>query len=172
MSDNKKVTTASTDDDGGNYGWGSEPRVVEDYAAGRLLIDTMQFIEQEAARLRKSGNELSACSIERIGGFINDRLARSDLALAVVSKLKQSVASERQANKGKWPWGDYETDLLRKLAGAAENFWTRCDPDDKSTAPINKQVSEWLETQKVAPRTAEYMATILRADGLPPGPRK
>ena len=71
----------------------------------------------------------------------------------------------------KWPWGDYETELLQKLATAADRFWKLYDPADNTTAPTNKQVIDWLRKQGVAQRTAEVMATILRADGLPTGPR-
>lgn len=71
-----------------------------------------------------------------------------------------------------WPWGRHETNLLRKLAEAAHKFWSNYDPSDDSTAPTNQQVSDWLKTQGVADRTAEVMATILRVDGLPTGPRK
>jgi hypothetical protein len=71
-----------------------------------------------------------------------------------------------------WPWGTYETDLLKKLAMAANRFWRNYDPTDASTAPINKDVINWLVEHGVANRTAEIMATILRADGLPTGPRK
>lgn len=71
-----------------------------------------------------------------------------------------------------WPWGRHETELLRKLARAADLFWKNYQPDQPSTAPTNEQVIGWLVDQKVARRTAEVMATILRADGLPTGPRK
>jgi hypothetical protein len=71
-----------------------------------------------------------------------------------------------------WPWGRHETDLLRKLAYAADRFWKNYDPNDPTTAPTNEQVSDWLKSQGVAVRTAEIMASILRADGLPTGPRK
>lgn len=71
-----------------------------------------------------------------------------------------------------WPWGRHETDLLRKLAEAAHKFWNNYDPSDPTTAPTNKQVIDWLTAQGISGRTAEVMATILRADGLPTGPRK
>jgi len=78
-----------------------------------------------------------------------------------------------QAGVGhKWPWGDYETDLLKKIAVAADRFWKNYDPSDHTTAPTNKQVIDWLITQNVSQRMAENMATILRVDGLPTGPRK
>ncbi len=71
-----------------------------------------------------------------------------------------------------WPWGSHDTILLRKLAAAAERFWVNYDPTDATTAPTNAQVIAWLRSQGVAERTAEVMATILRIDGLPTGPRK
>ena len=72
----------------------------------------------------------------------------------------------------KWPWGDYETKLLNELAAAVERFWVRYDPSDSTTAPTNEQVAKWLMTRDVPERTAKYIATILRPDGLPTGPRK
>lgn len=75
-------------------------------------------------------------------------------------------------NERCWPWGNHETKLLRKMALAAERFWRLYDPEDPTTAPTNQQVSEWLKQQDVADRVAEIMAQILRADGLPKGPRK
>lgn len=71
-----------------------------------------------------------------------------------------------------WPWGRYETDLLRKLAQAANRFWKNYDPADISTAPTNEQIEEWLIGQKVSQPSAKAIATILRADGLPTGRRK
>jgi hypothetical protein len=71
-----------------------------------------------------------------------------------------------------WPWGRHETALLRKLAAAAQRFWRNYNSADPTTAPTNQQVIDWLKGQGVSERTAEIMATILRADGLPTGPRK
>lgn len=71
-----------------------------------------------------------------------------------------------------WPWGTYETESLRHLAAAANRFWRNYDPTDATTAPINKDVSDWLIEQGVSSRVAEVMASILRPDGLAPGPRK
>lgn len=71
-----------------------------------------------------------------------------------------------------WPWGNHETELLRKLAAAAAKFWTNYDPTDNTTAPTNQAVAAWLKRQGVSERVAEIMAQILRPDGLPTGPRK
>jgi hypothetical protein len=89
----------------------------------------------------------------------------------VVGLTRESRASN-EGGERRWPWGSHETELLRKLAAAAERFWRLYDPSDISTAPTNQQVSDWLRTQGVSDRIAESMATILRLDGLPTGPRK
>jgi len=82
-----------------------------------------------------------------------------------------SERASRTASSG-WPWGEYDTHLLRLLAATVRKFWSLYDPGDPSTAPTNRMVVEWLMTQDVPERTAEAMATILRADGLPTGRRK
>lgn len=72
-----------------------------------------------------------------------------------------------------WPWGDHETELLRNLASAAKEWWSTYDPSNPRTAPKNAEVSGWLTTKHKTPkRVAEIMAQILRADGLPTGPRR
>lgn len=77
------------------------------------------------------------------------------------------------ATNDQWPWGDYETELLVHLAAAATKFWKNYDPTDNTTAPTNERVSRWLQEEKnVSQRTAEAMASILRPDRLPTGPRK
>lgn len=72
----------------------------------------------------------------------------------------------------KWPWGDYETEHLKHLAAAANKFWKNFDPTDNTTAPTNETVQNFLKDKGVSQKIAESMATILRADKLPPGPRK
>ncbi|PTR07117.1 hypothetical protein C8R32_10873 [Nitrosospira sp. Nsp5] len=86
--------------------------------------------------------------------------------LAILAKKSETKAI------GAWPWGGYETALLRKLALAVESLWNLYDPSDPSTAPTNEQVEDFLKKRGVPDRTAEIMATILRADGLPRGRRK
>lgn len=82
----------------------------------------------------------------------------------------RAVAAARPADG--WPWGGHHTRALGLLRGAAEKFWINYDPTDPSTAPTNAQVKAWLVEQGASDRIAENMASILRADGLPPGPRK
>lgn len=70
------------------------------------------------------------------------------------------------------PFGNHNTELLGWLSRAAIKFWSNYDPSDKATAPTNKQVIDWLVDQGVTNRTAQAMATILRADGLQTGRRE
>lgn len=72
-----------------------------------------------------------------------------------------------------WPWGSHHTSALGHLAAAAQRFWVNHDPADSSTAPKNSEVSDWLQTErKVSRNLADSIASILRMDGLPTGPRQ
>lgn len=147
------------------------PTAVENYMAERLILDLRKWIEQESARRRRDGDHTSADAIEFVGAFINKQLQENQLASNAVGKIESALLGA-ESRAGQWPWGTHETELLRKLAGAANKFWVLYDPDDPTSAPTNKQVIEWLEKERVSNRTAEYIATILRADGLRKGPRK
>lgn len=74
---------------------------------------------------------------------------------------------------GRWPWGDYTTEALDHLSAAANRFWVNYEPADNTTAPTNNEVSQWLQCErKVSATLANAIASILRPDGLPTGPRK
>jgi hypothetical protein len=74
---------------------------------------------------------------------------------------------------GRWPWGNHHTELLGHLAAAAQRYWVKYDPTDATTAPTNKDVAEWLiANHKVSQKMADAIASMLRPDGLPTGPRK
>jgi hypothetical protein len=70
-----------------------------------------------------------------------------------------------------WPWGTYETESLRNLALAVNRFWKNYNPTDPTSAPLQKDVIQWLKDQGEADRTAEIMAVIIRDDKLPHGRR-
>lgn len=78
---------------------------------------------------------------------------------------------ELRPGNHQWPWGSHTTKDLDLLARAADKFWKHYTPSDKSTAPRNEEVRDWLIAQGMAKRTAEVVASLLRADGLPTGPR-
>ena len=81
--------------------------------------------------------------------------------------------SNNKNNGAKWPWGEYETKLLQHLEAAANRFWVNYDPTDPGTAPVNQDVSNWLQAHRALSKNmADSIATILRVDGLKTGPRK
>jgi hypothetical protein len=83
------------------------------------------------------------------------------------------VALQNKPIVSTWPWGTHHTEALGHLEAAGNKFWRLYDPADDSTAPTNKQVAEWLQSKRgLSQKMAEAMASILRADGLPTGPRK
>jgi hypothetical protein len=74
---------------------------------------------------------------------------------------------------GRWPWGSHHTETLGHLEAAARRFWVNYDPTDTTTAPTNADVAAWLKSDRRVSKTmAEAIASILRIDGLPTGPRK
>lgn len=88
-----------------------------------------------------------------------------ELGIAYRSNAVGEPASAR------WPWGDYETPLLKALAAAADRWWKRYDPTDATTAPTNDAVVEWLRKEFPDPpmsaNIASAIATILRAPSVP-----
>ena len=106
--------------------------------------------------------------------FSRDELARWISVHAMSSVYKFKVETDGQNPSGaRWPWGDHHTELLGHLEAAARRYWVNVDPSDPATAPTNKTVIEWLKKErKVSAAKAESIASILRADGLPTGPRK
>ena len=91
----------------------------------------------------------------------------------VIFKDHVPPSTDATTDKPKWPWGKHHTKALGDLEVAARTLWTLYDPGDPSTAPTNEMVAEWLITERGVSRDrARAMASILRADGLPTGPRR
>jgi hypothetical protein len=73
----------------------------------------------------------------------------------------------------KWPWGNHHTETLGHLEAAAQQWWKLYDPGDITSAPTNEMVSSWLhEKRGVSKERARAIASMLRPDGLPTGPRR
>lgn len=88
-------------------------------------------------------------------------------------RLQAKAAAEVAQAVSRWPWGAHHTEALGHLEAAAQRFWVNYDASDSSTAPTNDQVIEWLRSERGATQNmAEKIASILRADGLPSGPRR
>ena len=72
-----------------------------------------------------------------------------------------------------WPWGDHHTETLGHLEAAAHHFWRLYDPDDIGTAPTNDMVESWLQDKRGRSKSkAKAIASMIRPDGLPTGPRR
>lgn len=98
---------------------------------------------------------------------------RADHLDVVDARPNQSSPEALSAACAKWPWGPHETEALRHLEAAARKWWSHYDPDDSTTAPTNERVIEWLKEERgLSKNLAESIASILRADGLPSGPRR
>lgn len=161
-------------------------RVVE--AQGKPIMDARGMLDvlkagldaatQQRDELQAQNSELVKKANQEISQG-NDAIAKyqaeHDSLRREIAQL-QSRPAKLEANK--WPWGGHETELLRKMAAAANRLWKTSDegglydPTDPTTAPTNEQVEKLLEQDGVAKRVREVMAQILRADGLRTGPRK
>jgi len=106
-------------------------------------------------------------------GFL--RVERTDLDIFTTtsgSAIKEELGSSNDPS-ARWPWGNHHTELLGHLEAAALRYWVNYDPTDATTAPTNKDVSEWLMNERKLPqKPAESIASMLRPDRLPTGPRK
>jgi hypothetical protein len=145
---------------------GPRPGLVRNYVAERKLMQIVRLLEYESKRLKDNGSD-HAQTVEANLRMVEKIISESP-PLGAYDKAELTAG----ANTYKWPWGNHETKLLRHLADAGSRFWKLYDLKDPSTAPENSQVVDWLCERGVSGRTAEIMATILRADHLRPGPRK
>jgi hypothetical protein len=146
------------------------PELCTEVEARGIVIADWPDLHRKALDVAKGWQAQSeAASLEA-------KALKSELAAAVAecAELRARVEAEPRlpVSPERWPWGSHETALLRHLAAAAEKLWGLYNPDDPSTAPTNQQVVEFLQGRDASQRTAEVMATLLRADSLPSGPRK
>ena len=84
-----------------------------------------------------------------------------------------SVFDKKVLGDARWPWGKHHTETLGHLEAAAKKWWVLYDPSDFTTAPTNEMVSDWLQTERgISKEKARAIASMLRPDRLPTGPRK
>lgn len=112
--------------------------------------------------------------------FYKQSFARKDIQrwidanhLPSLYRFEQNQPPDTETPSGRWPWGAHHTELLGHLEAAALRYWQEnYDPTDATTASTNKDVAEWLVTErKVSKKMAEAIASMLRPNGLPTGPR-
>jgi hypothetical protein len=126
---------------------------IEDYAAGRLINETLRFIEQESARRRRNGGDGSADAIERIAAFIKTGLERSPLANAAVSKSK--------TNRTATPPGLRDNTLLCTIAALAA-----CWP--KGKVPSGKELERAAQAVGVNVADGSILKALAAAKELAP----
>ena len=86
-------------------------------------------------------------------------------------KIKDAI--DLSHTNSHWPWGDHHTETLGFLEEAANRYWKLYDPADPTTAPTNDMVATWLKDVKgISGEKARAIASMLRPDGLPTGPRR
>lgn len=96
-----------------------------------------------------------------------------EIGMKSVYQFEQGQTKATQAPSGRWPWGNHHTELLGHLDATARRYWQNYDATDATTAPTIKDVAEWLVNErKLSQKMAESIASMLRPDGLPTGPRK
>lgn len=107
--------------------------------------------------------------------WLIDVLRSQGTKLSALSKVspETDMTERNQTTSGlAWPWGAHHTALLGHLDAAARRFWLLYDPADRTTAPTNEMVADWLQSERgVSKDKARAIASMLRADGLPMGPR-
>lgn len=87
--------------------------------------------------------------------------------------IDKSKIESNRCQENHWPWGTHHTAALGDLEAAAHRFWALYDSNDPSTAPTNEMVAGWLRAERgTSKEKAAAIASILRADGLRPGPRR
>jgi hypothetical protein len=114
------------------------------HATQSWLIDVVQYQGQKLGAFEPEDKlaENLALSIPAIGGSLN------------------------------WPWGRHHTEYLGHLDAAARKWWHSYEPSDPSTAPTNEIVADWLRNERgISKEKARAIASMLRPDGLPTGPR-
>lgn len=87
------------------------------------------------------------------------------------SEVEFLKAELTKVSGSRWPWGNYSTAYLDRLAEATKEFWCDYDPRD-AKPPTNDEVASWLTGRGVTENIAKAMATILRPNDLATGRRK
>ena len=94
-----------------------------------------------------------------------------------VEVIETPLPTDRSAKVGeklssRWPWGNHHTETLGHLEAASRKWWSLYDPEDIGTAPTNDMVEIWLQNERgISKSKAKAIASMLRPDGLPTGPR-
>jgi len=152
----------------------------DDFDASHMLISVEHQKMLDAFGWDEVGPYSSWIANARLSSFNRQRFSREELtrwfnAIGYKSlySFDCSYLVPKTADPIKWPWGNHQTKALEHLAEAAQKFWSTYDPSDPYSAPKNETVVRWLTTEReVSEVMAKSIASMLRPDNLPTGPRK
>lgn len=87
------------------------------------------------------------------------------------------VPRQEGSSRARWPWGHHETELLRVFAEIGEHWRLVADggpydPANESSAPKLAVIEPLLIDRGISEKVRQAMFTILRPDGIRPGPRR
>lgn len=156
----------------------TEAQEMETYRSFELASLTLNGLCRTLQHDQEDTNSTDWLTNDQRSAFGNQAFSREAIADWLTANGLDSVyqfalddSSVRRKNH--WPWGDYSTVMLEHLEAAAKKFWVLYDTSDPSTAHTNEEVIDWLEKKRgMSRKKAEAIASILRADDLPHGPRR
>jgi hypothetical protein len=123
------------------------------------VVRFLQWLESDASDIDKQ-----QFSREVIDGWLH--------GLGLPSKYRFKDDGRARIIQAGPRWPAHDTEKLTALRLAAVKFWSNYNPAEPDAARTNDVVSAWLQKERGIARTvADTMATILRPDNLPPGPR-
>jgi len=124
------------------------------------------FMDAVNARFKNTGEsfKIAAENFENLFQHVND---------IKTSFTEPDGDTSAKVTPTLWPWGTHHTEALGHLEAAARKWWLLYDPTDRTTAPTNDMVSEWLQNERgLSQKMADSLASILRPSDLPTGRRK
>jgi hypothetical protein len=140
-----------------------------------VLTSAIELRSELLLKCRKHKRKFDVSRVFESQDFHRNELKRwlDAIGMNSVYQFDLSHSETTQLPTVRWPWGNHHTEMLGHLEAAALRYWVQYDQSDATTAPTNKDVAEWLVSErKLSQKMAESIASILRTDGLATGPRK
>lgn len=120
-------------------------------AIERQKLDSLSDTEIELRGLKTlvSEQKIALLATGREVKELRRKCSELENAEAHAAHLESELATTHDATAHRWPWGVYETALLRQLVTTVERYWVAYDPAEPTTANKSEDVVAWLRTQRV-----------------------
>ena len=126
----------------------------------------IKSLHEEIQAFYNSTHEVTIEVLEPGGNAKSVEAVETSLPIDRITKVGEKPSSY-------WPWGNHHTETLGHLEAAARKWWYFYEPSDPTTAPTNDMVATWLQDERgISKEKARAIASMLRPDGLPTGPRR